>query len=150
MLLPCGGLPHFFHWLPRFTAMTSSITQGICPKIQGLDSLEILPPLTPQNGSAVGARMYALKGAQLKLILCSLENPIRFPFEAGNFEQDLASTRVNACYDSMTQIKRCSSKQLALHLPCCSQTEAQNVSNKAVTGGQIRLMYNTSLTTTHP
>ena len=85
----------------QISAMAASLsdTEGSMSQFPDLDSLELLPHLAPEKGSAVGARIYPLKGAQLKLMLGPLENPIRIPFEAGSFEQDLASTRVNICYE---------------------------------------------------
>ena len=82
--------------MPVISEMTAS-SQRAAIDFPDLDSLEIAPALASKKGA--GARICPLEGIQLKMIIGSMEEPIRVPFEISNWDKSDTSTRVNLNYE---------------------------------------------------
>ena len=68
-----------------------------------LDSLAIAELLPPKPGSAVGANISSLtlKGKPIKIVLGSMEAPVRIVFEPSVFDKNPTATRLNICFELM-------------------------------------------------
>ena len=68
-----------------------------------IDSLAIAELLPPKPGSAVGAKISSLtlKGKPIKMLLGSMEAPVRIVVEPSVFDKDPTATRLNICFELM-------------------------------------------------
>ena len=64
-------------------------------------AVSIQEVLVPKKGGAQGAKIAPLlyKGSPIKIILGSVEEPVRIPFEIGTFDKNPDAVRVNVVFD---------------------------------------------------
>ena len=88
----------------------------------------------------------SLDGKLVKLILGSIDVPLRIPFEAVSHNSDDVSSRVNHCLEILDQNQRLLEALYSIILELIT-ARANEVFKKPVAATQIRLMLKPSLTT---
>ena len=121
-----------------------------CFDMSAVSVADILPPRA--GGGSAGAKIAPVlyKGNELKLLLGTPTQPVRVPFEIGNFDRSVTATRVNILFEVEDQLIQAFVVALDKALVGILTQRSTDFFKKQLTQDQIAMCFKPTLNVTPP